>query len=186
METIQEQQLVQPAPKPKQRQKPAKSLEFPKGLLEDEQFIDPAKEAALIVPEMTVASTNIKLEIEAAPKFSAMKMRKRDSFFSKVYGQIVSWLVWVKKRFRGSRRQRARMTKQGERALEQLRYLAALCEITDCRTPDEVIEAEAAFGEAYYEIMGLSANLEKMSQKEEAHHVRRYEKHMSKLLKHGL
>jgi hypothetical protein len=87
----------------------------------------------------------------------------------------------VKRRLKG-RRARAKLTREGQEALEQLRYLAALCDATSCRTPEEILEAEAAFGEAYYEIMSLSANLQKMSEREQSHHLRRYSRHMSKLL----
>ena len=75
------------------------------------------------------------------------------------------------------------MTLKGEEALAQLRYLAMLCDATECRTPEEVLLAEGAFGEAYHEILNLSSNLMKMSEQEQSHHVNHYKKHFSSVLR---
>ena len=152
-------------------------------LLESEgKFVDPARESSIIMPEQAVFSSPIALESQLAPKYTEVTVAAKKTLASSLYEYLVSLLEIFRKSFRGSRRQRARMTRRGEEALSQLQYLAALCDATSCRTPDEIISAEAAFGEAYYEIMRLSTELEKMAQKEQAHHVHKYKHHMSSFL----
>ncbi|VVC00750.1 Uncharacterised protein [uncultured archaeon] len=145
----------------------------------ESKFVDPQKEAQLLIPEQTVASAQLALEI-MAPEYATKK--KEGSVFSSVYEYLMSLFQQVKKKLRGSRRRKAKLTKKGEETLEQLKYLAQLCDATSCRSPEEILEAEGAFGEAYFEIMQLSSNLEKMSQSEQEHHMHRYGKHMSRLL----
>ncbi len=175
--------------KPKLERKPS----FPKELLhgqgrkEDGVFIDPAAEAAIILPQASVASAQIVLEAQAA--FLAMESRRAQErsgarqYFSSLYEYVLSWLSQVKRKFSKNARVRARMTKQGERTLEQLRYLSLLCDATECRSHEEYLSAESAFGEAYFEIKKLSEELERMSKQEEDHHVKRYERHMASLIR---
>lgn len=163
---------------------PLRRPRFPKQLLlEKEKFVDPASEAAIILPQQQVASAPIVLELEKQVELRSIT-QKRNAVASSIYMLLDFFAVFfakLKKRLKG-RRARAKLTREGQSALDQLRYLAALCDATSCRTPEEILEAEAAFGEAYYEIMNLSANLEKMSEREQSHHLRRYSKHMGKLL----
>jgi hypothetical protein len=160
-----------------------KKPRFPKDLLDRESFVDPHVEASILAPQQSVASAQIVLEAEALSKeMNGKKQPRESSFFVSLHSYLASFLAWVQKRFRGSRRARARLTKQGEVALEQLKYLSALCDATTHRTPEEVLAAESAFGEAYYEIMNLSANLEKMAEKEASHHLHRYSRHMASVL----
>ena len=176
-----EQQQVTPSPTRRPR--------FPSSLLEKEEskFVDPAAEAAVILPQMAMSSAPIALQLEkmqGGAEELRGNLRKKNAIASSVYALldiIAALFAKVKKRLKG-RRARTRLTKDGALALEQLRYLAALCDATSCRTPEEMLEAESAFGEAYYEIMNLSANLEKMSEREQSHHLRRYAKHMGRLL----
>ena len=160
---------------------------FPKSLLVKDKFVDPYAEAAIILPQQNVASSPIVLELE---KLSSQgqevraSVQKKNAVATSIYVLLdffAAFFAKLKKRLRG-KRARARITRQGQTALDQLRYLAALCDATTLRTPDEVLAAEAAFGEAYYDIMNLSANLEKMSEREQSHHLRKYSGHMSKLL----
>jgi hypothetical protein len=157
---------------------------FPKKLLdESDKFIDPFREASLILPQQALSvSSALLLEVQTAPDFRQQETRKASMVFTLIE-QLSAWLSWVKKKFRGSRRQRARLTAKGELALEQLRYLSLLCDATECRTPDEALAAESAFGEAYFEIKSLSSNLVRMSQKEEENHFRHYSRHMSSILR---
>ncbi|VVC01097.1 Uncharacterised protein [uncultured archaeon] len=159
---------------------PARRPRFSPKLLNDERFIDPARELQLLLPQQQV-STQLRIEPRQAQALSAKE--RRQSFIAALYDQVLAWLTWVKKKFKGGRRARQRLTLQGEQALEQLRYLSLLCDATEARTPEEVLAAESAFGEAYYEIMGLSSNLSRMSQKEQGHHIARYQKYMSSLLR---
>jgi len=175
--------------KPKLERKPS----FPKELLhgqgrkEDGVFIDPAAEAAIILPQASVASAQIVLEAQAA--FLAMEGRRAQEragarqYFSSLYEYVLSWLSQVKRKFSKNARVRARMTKQGERALEELRYLSLLCDATESRSHNEVLAAESAFGEAYYEILRLSGELAKMAEAEQDHHLRRYERHMASIVR---
>ena len=165
---------------------PLRRPRFPKQLLlEKEKFVDPASEAAIILPQQQVASTPIVLELEKQQEQQLRNItQKRNAIASSIYMLLdffAAFFAKLKKRLKG-RRARAKLTREGQDALEQLRYLAALCDATSCRTPEEILEAEAAFGEAYYEIMNLSANLEKMSEREQSHHLRRYSRHMGRLL----
>ena len=177
------QNLEQDSPSPVRRPR------FPKSLLEKEssKFVDPSAEAAIILPQQNVASAPIVLELEKlAGKGQEVResVQKKNAVATSIYVLLdffAAFFAKLKKRLKG-RRARARITKQGQTALEQLRYLAALCDATTLRTPEEVLAAEAAFGEAYYEIMNLSANLEKMSVREQSHHLKKYSGHMSKLL----
>ncbi|MEM2137885.1 MAG: hypothetical protein QW568_02255 [Candidatus Anstonellaceae archaeon] len=160
-----------------------KKPKFPKDLLDREGFVDPKVEASILAPQQSVASAQIVLEAEALSReMNGKKQQRESSFFVSLKSYLASFLAWVQKRFRGSRRARAKLTKQGEAALEQLKYLSALCDATSHRSPEEVLAAESAFGEAYYEIMSLSANLEKMAEKEAPHHLHRYSKHMASVL----
>lgn len=181
--------MMMPAQAVQQIQEPEliRRPRFKKDLLEKETFVDPAKEMALLVPEKTVIASfpaQLALEAQFAEEHrlaAAKKKGKADAFFYSVYEALLAMFEKVKKRLRG-RKARQALTRKGEEALEQLRYLAMLCDATECRTPDEVLAAESAFGEAYYEIKTLSCNLEKMREEEQAHHVERYSKHMAKLL----
>jgi hypothetical protein len=160
--------------------RPARRSRLSPKLLDDERFIDPAREAQLLLPQQQV-STQLQIEQRAPPALSAKE--RRQSFIATLYDQILTWLAWVKKKFKGGKRARQRLTAQGEQALEQLRYLSLLCDATEARTPEEVLAAESAFGEAYYEITSLSSNLTRMSQKEQGHHIARYQKYMSSILR---
>lgn len=156
---------------------------FPKKLFDDEgKFVDPAREATLLVPERTVASSLATFEIAQATA-TARTQKERTRIFHSFVEYLFSLFASLQKRLGRNRRSRARMTAMGYQTLEQLRYLSLLCDATSARTPEEVLEAESAFGEAYYEIMQLSSNLEKMAQREEPHHVRRYAGHMGKVLR---
>lgn len=160
-----------------------KKPRFPRTPLEKEDaFIDPLREAKLLVPEQTVASSTIMLEAALETVRSQSSMQKQGAFAS-LYDYLLSLFASVKKRLRGSSRYKARLTERGEEALDQLRYLALLCDATECRTPEEVLLAESAFGEAYHEIMSLSSNLERMSEKEQGHHVHHYKKRFSSVLR---
>lgn len=176
METVQRQpsQLEQPSP--------VRRPSFPKSLMEDHRFVDPFREAqrTLLVSEQTTISPIISLEIsQATAKAGAMRS---ESFFSTVYSYLSMAIAHLKKKFGRSRRARARLTRLGSDALSQLQYLSLLCEATSCGTPDEALAAQSAFGEAYYEIMTLSANLEKMTEREGEHHLRNYARQMTKIL----
>ncbi len=156
---------------------------FPRTPLEREDaFIDPLREAMLLLPEQTVASTNIMFDIALATVRTQPSAR-RANVFTSIYEYLLAIFTSAKKRIRGNARQKARLTLQGEEALAQLRYLAMLCDATECRTPDEVLAAESAFGEAYHEILNLSSNLMKMSVQEQAHHLNHYKKHFSSVLR---
>ncbi|MCX6772997.1 MAG: hypothetical protein NTV88_04475 [Candidatus Micrarchaeota archaeon] len=179
-------QLEQPR---EQKLSPARRPRFSATLLEREtsKFIDPAAEAAIVLPQREVASAPIAIELEklaSAQQEVRAAVQKQNALSSSIYvllDFLATIFAKVKKRLKG-KRARQKITKDGQQALDQLRYLAALCDATSCRTPEEILEAESAFGEAYYEIMNLSANLERMSEKEQSHHLRRYSKHMSRLL----
>ncbi|MEM4633866.1 MAG: hypothetical protein QW275_01805 [Candidatus Anstonellaceae archaeon] len=154
--------------------------QFPRKLFE-EKFVDPKKEAQLLLPEQEIASAFSTAEI--AVSSHAPKHERKETVFSNLYYYLLSLLSLLKRSLKRRRRARARLTPKGEMALEQLKYLALLCDATSHRSPEEVLMAESAFGEAYYEIMSLSSNLCKMSQKEEEHHIRRYCRHMSRILR---
>ncbi|MFA6490027.1 MAG: hypothetical protein WCT52_05105 [Candidatus Micrarchaeia archaeon] len=155
---------------------------FPKSLMEDHKFVDPFREVqrTLLVSEQTTVSPIISLEIAqaTAPK-GAMRS---ESFFSTIYAYLSMAITHLKRKFGRNRRARARLTRLGSDALSQLQYLSLLCEATSCGTPDEALTLQSAFGEAYYEIMTLSANLEKMTEREGEHHLRNYSRQMTKIL----
>jgi len=156
---------------------------FPRAPLEREDaFIDPMREAQLLLPEQTVASTNIMFDTALAVVRRQPSSRDGNVFTS-IYEYLLAIFASAKKRLRGSARQKARMTARGEEALEQLRYLAMLCDASECRTPEEVLAAEGAFGEAYHEILSLSSNLARMSEQEQSHHVHHYKKNFSSILR---
>ena len=156
---------------------------FPRAPLEREDaYIDPLREAKLLLPEQTVASTNVMFDTALATVRMQPAAEKQGTFAS-IYDYLLSLFTTVKKRLRGNARQKARMTSRGEEALAQLRYLALLCDATECRTPEEILAAESAFGEAYHEILNLSANLERMAEKEQEHHLGHYKKHFSSVLR---
>ncbi|MCX8195117.1 MAG: hypothetical protein N3G22_03375 [Candidatus Micrarchaeota archaeon] len=161
---------------------PARRQRFSPKLLEDERFIDPAKEAAVILPKQEMLST-ISVELQSPALQVEKRQLAQPSLFAILYEQILSWLNWLRAKFKGSKKERARLTRAGKRALEQLRYLALLCEATEIRTPDEALAADSAFGEAYYEIMRLSANLTSMKEQEREHHHEQYCRYMRRLLR---
>ena len=151
-------------------------------LLDSEsKFVDPSRETAVMMPEQAFSSP-LALESQLAQKYTEATVMAKKSLVSSLYEYLLSVLELFKKSFRGSRRKGARLTRRGEEALTQLQDLSALCDATSCRTPEEISAAESAFGEAYYEIMRLSSELEKMAQKEQAHHVHKYGHHMAKFL----
>ncbi len=158
---------------------------FSKLMDSQSKFIDPAKEALLVTPEQTTLSNPIALESQFLQKYTESTVVAKKSVLDSAYEYLLAIFEVFKKSFRGSRRHRARLTRKGEEALSQLQYLAALCDATSCRTPDEIITAESAFGEAYYEIMRLSCELEKMSQPEQHHHVRKYHHHVASFLRNA-
>ena len=162
--------------------KNAKRAKFGSLLETDSKFIDPLKEASLIMPEQTVVSTPLAVESLFSQKYTESTVVAEKSIVSSAYEYLLSIFELFKKKFRGARRKRARLTRRGEEALSQLQYLSALCDATSCRTPDEIIAAEGAFGEAYYEIMKLSSELEKMAVSEQHHHMHKYKHHISSLL----
>ena len=127
----------------------------------------------------------IEAQVSLSRSLSQVSQEKSGSkhYFAALYEQVLAWISQVKRKFAKNARARARLTRQGERTLEQLRYLAQLCDATECRTPEEVLAAESAFGEAYFEIMRLSTELERMSKGEDGHHIKRYERHMASLLR---
>lgn len=173
------QQQLQVEREPSQIRKP----KFPRTPLEREDaYIDPLREAKLLMPEQTVASSTIMLENALATVSRQSTLQKQGAFAS-IYDYLLSLFNSVKKRIRGNARCKARLTARGEEALGQLRYLSLLCNATDCRTPEEVLVAEGAFGEAYHEILSLSANLERMAEKEQEHHLHHYKKHFSSVLR---
>jgi hypothetical protein len=179
-------QVVQQVHSPEPIRRPTNK--FKRDLLEKESFVDPAAEMRLLVPEKTVVanlSTQLIFEqsIIEEQKFAADRKapRKTGAFFYSVYEYLMALFSKVKRRLR-QRRAKAALTRKGEETLEQLRYLAMLCDATECRTPEEMLAAESAFGEAYYEIKTLSLNLERMREEEQAHHIERYSRHMAKLL----
>jgi hypothetical protein len=156
---------------------------FPRAPLEREDaFIDPLREARLLLPEQTVASANVMFDTALAAVRTQSSAQKSGAF-SSIYEYLLSLFTAVKRRLRGSARQKARLTARGEEALAQLRYLSLLCDASECRTPEEVLAAEGAFGEAYHEILSLSSNLVKMSEQEQAHHLDHYRKHFSSVLR---
>ena len=156
---------------------------FPRTPLEREDaYIDPLREAKLLLPELTVASTNIMFDTALATVRTQSSAAKIGTFAS-IYDYLLTLFTSVKKRLHGSARQKARLTARGEEALAQLRYLSMLCDATECRTPEEILAAEGAFGEAYHEILNLSSNLMKMSEQEQAHHLNHYKKHFSSVLR---
>jgi len=156
---------------------------FPRTPLEREDaYIDPLREAKLLIPEQTVASATILFEA-AADTMRAQRPARSAGAFNSIYEYLLSLFTAAKRRLGGNARCKARLTMQGEEALLQLRYLSMLCDATECRTPEEVLSAEGAFGEAYHEILTLSSNLEKMAEKEQEHHVRHYARHFSSVLR---
>jgi len=152
-------------------------------LLETEgKFIDPMKEATLIMPEQTVVSTSLAVESLFSQKYTESTVVSEKSIVASAYEYLLAIFNLFKRKFRGATRKKMRLTRRGEQALEQLSYLSALCDATSCRTPDEIIAAEGAFGAAYYEIMKLSNELERMAVSEQHHHVHKYKSHISSLL----
>jgi len=173
------QQQLERQREPEQVRKP----KFPRAPLEREDaFIDPLREAQLLLPEQTVASTNIMFDT-ALSTIRTQSSARRENVFTSIYEYLLAVFTSAKKRIRGNARQRARLTLRGEEALSQLHYLAMLCDAMECRTPEEVLLAEGAFGEAYHEILNLSSNLMKMSEQEQAHHLHHYKKHFSSVLR---
>ncbi|MFA5930410.1 MAG: hypothetical protein WC861_06015 [Candidatus Micrarchaeia archaeon] len=156
---------------------------FPRTPLDREDaYIDPLREAQLLLPEQSVASANVMFDTALATVRTQSSMQGQGTFAS-IYDYLLSLFISVKKRLRGSARQKARLTARGEEALSQLRYLSLLCDATECRTPEEILAAEGAFGEAYHEILNLSANLERMAEKEQEHHLHHYKRHFSSILR---
>ncbi|MCX6772101.1 MAG: hypothetical protein NTX79_08715 [Candidatus Micrarchaeota archaeon] len=173
------QQQIELEREPSEVRKP----KFPRTPLEREDaFIDPLREARLLLPEQAEASANVMFDTVMATARTQPSAR-REGVFTSIYEYLLAMFASAKKRIRGSARQKARLTARGEEALAQLRYLAMLCDATECRTPDEVLAAEGAFGEAYHEILNLSSNLMKMSEKEQEHHLSHYKRHFSSFLR---
>lgn len=172
-------EMIQGQPKLLEREPEQRKPSFPHHLFEEAKFVDPHREAQLLLPEQAITSALATFEIAQA---TTGRKRSQSSIFSSIYQYLAGWFATMHLKMGGRRRAKARLTRQGELALEQLRYLSQLCDATAQRSPEEVLVAESAFGEAYYEIMNLSANLQKMAQSEEDHHVRRYSKHMSRVL----
>ena len=173
------QQQVDAEREPKEIRKP----HFPRAPLEREDaYIDPLREAKLLLPEQTVSSTSALFDAALSTMARQPKTQKAGAFTS-IYEYLLSLFATVRRSLRGSARQKARLTMQGEEALSQLRYLALLCDASECRTPEEVLAAEGAFGEAYQEILSLSSNLVKMSESEQGHHLHHYRKHFSSVLR---
>ncbi|MCX6770395.1 MAG: hypothetical protein NT051_07060 [Candidatus Micrarchaeota archaeon] len=165
---------------------PMKRPRFPRSLFDgalekDQNFIDPRAEAVLLLPEKAAFSLPVQIALDAA-SLKYQKNAQKEGFFGSIYEYLMAWWSTMKKRVGKRSRSRVRLTKKGEETLEQLRYLALLCDATEARTPDEILLSEGAFGEAYHEIMTLSSNLEKMAKKEEEHHVQRYKRHLSSVL----
>jgi len=156
---------------------------FPRAPLEREDaYIDPLREAQLLLPEQAIASSTVMFDT-ALTTVRAQSSARKEGVFTSLYEYLLSIFASAKKRLRGSARYKARLTARGEEALGQLRYLSLLCDATECRTPEEVLLAEGAFGEAYHEILNLSANLEKMAEKEQEHHLHHYKRHFSSILR---
>ena len=177
------QEMIVSEPRLASRPSSARRQKLAPKLLSDERFIDPAREAELLLPRRQLSSQLV-IEFQAASNTGKLQAKMRQqSFIATLYEQLLSWLSWVKRKFKGSRKARRRLTAQGEAALDQLRYLSLLCDATEARTPDEALAAQSAFGEAYYEIMSLSSNLLRMSQKEQEHHLKRYQHHLSSVLR---
>ena len=180
--------LVVPKPSASQRSfeepAPVQRPRFPQSLLENEEsrFVDPRKEATLMLPENSVSFIPIQIALEAQSMQTEQTIVRKDVFQS-LYRMLTGWFAALKTRMSKRARRRARLTKGGQRALDQLRYLSLLCDASEHRSPEEILSAEAAFGEAYYEILNLSSNLERMAQKEDDHHVQRYSRHMASLLR---
>ena len=175
-------EIVQGQPRQLREPSPVRRPSFPKSLLEERKFIDPELEVQrkLIVSEQTTSSPAISLEMAQSPRMR--RAEKRESLFTSMYEYLFAVISQLQRKFGKSRRARARLTKLGSATLEQLRYLSLLCDASEYRTPEEVLAAESAFGEAYYEVMTLSGNLEKMTEKESEHHLRNYMRQMSKVL----
>jgi hypothetical protein len=166
-------------PVPSPQRKPS----FPRKLLERDKFIDPTAEASVILPQQEASYSPILTDAKLGLGADYAAERKREGIFSSTLQYLLSIFESMKARLKSRRGKRARLTRKGEETLEQLRYLSLLCDATSCRTNEEVLEAEGAFGEAYYEIMQLSGELARMSQAEQRHHLHRYSKHMGKLLR---
>ena len=168
------------------RKPPAARPKFNTELMGDGRFIDPKKEAALVLPEQALEAAQIRLEalVEAQ---AAQQARKKAGAFSSFYSFLLSWIAWLRKGLRGllKGRNTHRLTRKGTEALEQLRYLSLLCDATSHREPEEFLFAESVFGEAYHDILALSAQLEGTSAKEDERHVRRYSVSMRKVLQAG-
>ena len=161
----------------------SKRPRFPRAMLEREDaFVDPLREAQLLLPEQTVASANVVFDTALLPMHRRASAQ-RESVFTSIYEYLLAMFATAKKRLRGNARQKARLTQRGEEALAQLRYLSLLCDASECRTPEEVLAAEGAFGEAYYEILSLSSNLMTMSEQEQPHHLAHYKKNFSSVLR---
>ncbi len=166
-----------PVPSPERRPS------FPRKLLERDKFIDPSVEASVLLPQQEAAYSPILTDAKLGLGADYAAARKREGVIFSTLQYLLSIFEGMKSRLRIRRGKRARLTRKGEETLEQLRYLSLLCDATSVRTNEEILEAEGAFGEAYYEIMQLSGELAKMSQSEERHHLHRYSKHMGKLLR---
>lgn len=145
---------------------------FPDKLF-DERFVDPKQEFEQVLLPSQFDTIEITANFETTTK--------RKSTFANFSYYISSLVSFINKIFR--KRKEKALTKKGKMALEQLRYLALLCEATSYRSDEEILAAESAFGQAYYEIMEISSKLHKMSKTEEDYHIKKYMQHMSKILK---
>jgi hypothetical protein len=173
MEAFQEQ------PRRVEEPSPIRKPSFPRKLFDEDKFINPEAEAQrrIIASEQAIISPqpSFGFSLEQKPK-------RQESLFASIFDYLLAAISKIKRRFAKNRRAQARLTKLGREALEQLRYLSLLCDACSYRTAEETLAAECAFGEAYYEIMTLSSNLERMSEKECEHHLKAYLKQMSKVL----
>ncbi|MEM4554412.1 MAG: hypothetical protein QXT25_01000 [Candidatus Anstonellaceae archaeon] len=168
-----EQIFQEPQPILKKPEGPVERRRHQFGRLMDERFVDPKAEALLIVPQETYAPIVVDLTVQ---RQTETKM----TILHQIYYYLVMLFSAIRKRL--TARKRLKLTKKGREALEQLKYLADLCEATSIASQDE-ITSDAAFGEAYYEIMRLSYELAKMSQSEQEHHMRRYLQHFRRFVK---
>jgi hypothetical protein len=185
-------QIMTPEMAPMQLEREPKALKkpkFPHSLYDEKaqdssKFIDPSAEAAILLPERTLLSTPVQVALEQMPSLtSATEKRKQANLALSLYEYLMSWFMAIKKSLAKKKGRRAKLTPRGQKALDELRHLSLVCDATEIRSNEEILSAESAFGEAYFEILTLSSNLERMGQKEEEHHTHRYSRHMSHLLK---
>jgi hypothetical protein len=81
------------------------------------KFIDPAKEALLITPLETTLAGPLALESQFLQKYTESTVVAKKSALESAYEYLLAIFEAFRKSFRGSRRQRARLTREGEPAL---------------------------------------------------------------------